>query len=149
MFIQPVSIQATNDKRFIFGANVTAVADYTLCKDIFAEFWHGFCANASKIDLQPTNEHILIIGQAEVLPTPKNGYILQITKTGVSISAVDSQNLIYGFFALLHNITTLETESGKEKFSIPCCTIQDNGTIKTRIVHLCVYDTVDGYNFES
>lgn len=139
MFIQPVSFQPVKNEQFIFGADVAAIADRALCNNIFAEFWHGFCANASKINFQPTNEHILIICQAEVLPTPKNGYILQITKTGVSISAVDSQNLIYGFFALLDNITTMETESGKEKFSIPCCTIQDEGAIKTRMIHLCIF----------
>ncbi len=139
MFIQPVSFQANNSERFIFGANVTAIANHVLCKDIFAEFWRGFCANASKIEFQPTNTHTLTIGQVEVLPTPKSGYSLQITNTGVSISAVDSQNLIYGFFALLDNISPMETENGKEKFSIPCCTIQDDGTIKTRMIHLCIF----------
>lgn len=137
MLLNPLE-ENKHENSFLLGSNVYATTNKVLCAPIFAEFWNNFCYQAGNLHVEECNELIFTIGKIQTLPQPKNGYLLSITPDGVSISACDSQNLIYGFFALLERITPVRLDTAPT-FSLSCCHVRDEGAITTRMAHLCIF----------
>ncbi|MBQ5926320.1 MAG: family 20 glycosylhydrolase [Clostridia bacterium] len=128
---------------FTFGFQTECVANAVLNKPVFKEFWNGFCCHSGEITFTQTDGLLLKIGTVGEVAQPQSGYEMVITEQGVCISACDTDNLVYGFFAFLERITPVCTKKGEETFSVPCCKVKDEGLVKTRMVHLCVFPETD------
>lgn len=124
---------------YSFGAKAPAKANDCLSARIFQELWNGFCCNCGELSIENVNENVFILGEGRLIQKPDNGYILEVTEKGVSISASDDKNLLYGFYALLERIRPICTKKDEEEFSIPCCRVVDEPVVKTRMVHFCVF----------
>ena len=138
MLIKPKCEEKLGDN-YIFGVKTKCQANELLCKPIFKEFWHGFCANSGDIEFSSTKDFVFKVGNVKTLFVPQSGFVLEVTKEGISLTASDDKNLIYGFFALLERIRPICTKKGEERFSIECCNVCDYGKIKVRMLHLCVF----------
>ena len=142
MIINPKYEKKVNGS-YIFGFRTQCTANKALCKSIFQELWKGFCCTVGEIEFACVDDLAIKIGQVETLKKPENGYVMEITEQGVSISASDVKNLIFGFFALLERITPISTKKGEERFSIACCKVKDEACVKIRMAHLCVFPETD------
>ena len=49
--------------------------------------WQRFCYNSGEIEFNYENDFNFTIGGANVLLAPQSGFILEVTKDGVSLSA--------------------------------------------------------------
>lgn len=129
-----IHLETNNQDFYTFGAKTNAIAHKSLCENIFSEFWNGFCCTNGEIFFTPTKKLLFEIGESENIQQPENGYVLSVSKTGVTLIASDEKNLINGFFALLERI-----RPHKNSFKIPCCFLQEKATVSTRMVHLCIF----------
>ena len=124
---------------YVFGAKTKCESNSVIIKPIFNEFWHRFCCNSGSIEFSSVKDFTFKVGKVNTLPAPQSGFVLEVTKEGISLSASDEKNLIYGFFALLERIRPISTKKGEESFSIECCKVNDDAKVKVRMLHLCVF----------
>lgn len=124
---------------YVFGAKTLCKASDILNKPIFKELWQRFCCNSGEIEFNYEKDFNFTIGGANTLLAPQSGFILEVTKDGVSLSASDEKNLIYGYFTLIERICPISTKKGEESFSIECCKVYDDAKVKVRMLHLCVF----------
>lgn len=127
------------DGAYIFNRKTIAIANACLNKTIFQEIWNGFCCQSGEIEFKNVDDFCLKIGDAATLSKPENGYVMEISKTGISIAASDDKNLIYGYFALLERISPVCTKQGQETFSVACCRVEDKADVQVRMAHLCIF----------
>ena len=132
-------VEEKKEGAYVFNATTKAIANDCLDKAIFQEIWNGFCCHKGKIEFENVNSFTLKIGEASLLCPPENGYVMEISETGISIVGSDDKNLVYGFFSLLERIRPICTKEGKEKFLVDCCRIEDSADVQLRIAHLCVF----------
>ncbi len=124
---------------YVFTAKTKCVANEVLIKPIFKDLWHRFCCNSGDIEFDSVKDFIFNVGGVNSLRAPQSGFTLEVTKDGISLSASDEKNLIYGYFALLERIRPISTKKGEESFSIECCKVYDDAKVKVRMLHLCVF----------
>lgn len=132
-------VEEKKDGAYVMNGVTKAVANECLNKAIFQEFWNGFCCRVGKIEFENVDGFTFKIGDVPTLNAPRNGYVMEISETGVSIAGSDGKNLAYGFFALLERIRPICTKKGQEKFLVDCCRIEDSADVKVRIAHLCIF----------
>ena len=135
------------DGAYRFDGTVKAWAYTGLCKDVFRDFWKGFCFTCSALETVETNELIFRIGDAEPLSLDGYAYSICVTETGICLQARDSQALIHGFMTLLDRIEPVSTPAGTS-LAIPCCQIHDRPDIANRMVHFCVFPQTQLWELE-
>ena len=137
--ILKAKVEEKKEGAYIFNATTKAIANECLNKAIFQEIWNGFCCHMGKIEFENIDSFTLKIGEAATLSPPENGYVMEISETGISIAACDVKNLIYGFFALLERISPVSSQQGQTELSIACCRVEDKADVKVRMAHLCIF----------
>jgi len=125
--------------RFTFGAEVKASAHPVLDKDILREFWNGFCSHASKIEFSAADSLTFTIGDATAVDCGDYAYTINVTESGIALTAADEVSLVNGYTTLLDMIETIDGDEGHELFAVDCCVICDRPAMKNRMVHFCVF----------
>lgn len=127
---------------FRFLGNISATANTALTKPVIAEFWSGFCFHTSTLETIETDELIFAIGDAATPSTDGKAYAINVEPSGIRIVADDRKGLIMGLMTLMDRIQTYETEEALG-LKIGCFELKESPEIKNRMVHLCVFPTVE------
>lgn len=138
MFTTPAFLE--NKKGvFTFGSKIRAEVYETLNNTTLAEMYSGFCCSAGSIDFTSTDKMEIVIGKADVPKLDGYSYAINITETGISATAENTEQLTNAFVTILELIKPICLDEGNEKFEIPCALIKDTPASKIRMVHLCIF----------
>ncbi len=143
MFFNPQNVTYT-DGFFRLADKVKAVAHPSLCKDVFAELWNGFCFRLSTIELAPTDALVFQIGNVSALPIENDDYSVHITSDGVCVAATTEKNLLCGYYAFLDRICMEE----KGSLAARACTFSEKAKIERRMAHFCVFPETELWELE-
>jgi len=103
---------------------------------IISELWNGFCSHRMNAKFIQGEEDRISMGKATFIPLEKGDeYTVCIKKEGVGILSDSNQGLLHGFMMLMMCIEQLSADL----FGIECRNIHGNFSVKTRMVHLCVF----------
>jgi len=142
MLIRPNRIEK-KDGSFRFGSKVLARGHASLCKDIFAELWNGYCCRACELSVEESDGLCLTVGNADAVSCEGFDYALSVTPDGVALASATREGLARGFITLVERIEPVELAEGVECFKIDCCEIKDSPVLGVRMVHLCVFPETD------
>ncbi len=131
--------------KFSFSGCVTAKSNAYLNKPIIREFWNRFSFGLSQIKYDCADELVFTVGKAEILPVDGCSYAINVTESGVSISATTEKNLLYGFMTLIDMISAVD--DGKAVY-VNCCEIREMPLINKRMVHFCVFHNTQLWQIE-
>lgn len=115
-----------------------AFAQSCLNKDIIKEFWFNYTAHCSALEITETDEYVFSIGKAEKLSVDDYDYTINITASGMCISARDEKALIHGFMTLIDQFKVVD-DRGENEIRLECCQIRERALIENRMIHFCVF----------
>jgi hypothetical protein len=137
MIFHPQNVVKTGGS-FVFSKNMYAFAQSCLNKDIIKEFWFNYTAHCSALEITETDEYVFSIGTAEKLSVDDYDYTINITASGMCISARDEKALIHGFMTLIDQFKVVD-DRGENEIRLECCQIRERALIENRMIHFCVF----------
>lgn len=130
-------IKVTN---FNFYSKVIAKADMAMNNQTVINLWHSFTSHASTLEVKPGKDNTFIIGDAELpIVLPSEDYAINITESGIAISANNYNGLVRGYTAMLRFIEIVSLKDGNENFKIQCRKINKEYKLSKRMIHYCVF----------
>lgn len=127
------------EEQFIFGSEVKATAPACIDKEVLKQLWHGSTYRASNLTIEPADDLIFTIGTAKPIQTDNAMYTINVTETGICITADTEKGLIKGYITLLDQIKAIELEEGQTILAIDCCEIKDSPQIVNQMAHYCIF----------
>ena len=129
-----------NTTYYSFSSQLDAVGAPCLDTDAVQTLWRGFTYGCGTLHLTPVDQPIFRVGQIQppVLPEGKE-YAFCVTPEGMAVTGQNEAALIRGVMALMLNIVPLCLDQGSEHFQIACAEGTDRFTLKTRMIHFCVF----------
>ncbi len=143
MFFTPSNIHYTGGE-YVLPCMATARANAALCKEIFSELWYSCTYHASSLTVEPIQEPIFRLGDAKPLPLDGKSYAVNITESGICVSADSEKNLLYGFYALLDCIGMTRPLAA----SVKTCTFSEKASMTCRMAHFCVFPETELWELE-
>jgi len=123
---------------FVFDGEVNALAHACFDKDIFREFWHGFCFHCSHLHVSQTTELVFRIGNASRPELNGYDYAINVEPSCLCVSAASENDLLLGFMTLIDRIEAIDSED-RTMLQISCCQIHESPVFRTRMAHLCIF----------
>lgn len=134
------------DEKYVFGKEVKMIIpDGVFSNNEEARLslmWKNFTCSAGNLTFTHSSESgfFMKTQHAKSIPLGSgNGYVVNVSKTGLYCAAKDALSLKYAFFSLIELIFPLDLGEGSERFMIAGCEIHDASSISKRGVHLCVF----------
>ncbi len=125
---------------FTFGAVLTAAADPRLDNETSRPLGKRFCPQAGTLDLTAGAENSFVAGTAALPCVPEGKeFALCVTPEGIAVAGRDYAGLAHGLMALMQRIEAEELEEGREAFRIGTCALESAYSIKTRMIHFCIF----------
>lgn len=134
---------ALKDGCFVPAKKTRATAHGAINKEVLKDFWLGHTCRMSELEIDETDELIFMIGTAEKLPLDGNLYAINVSESGVCITASDEKSLVWGFITMLDRIVC-----EGDYIKINCCEIKDKPLIENRMVHFCVFPDTELWEVE-
>lgn len=131
---------------FYFNEKITALADVKMNNATVKNLWKGFCFTAGDIEIQKGEQLTFKIGDT-VIPELKNGeeFAVRVDSDGAAVRGKDYSGLMRGFCTLLMKIQPCCLEKGSERFSLPTDEFKSEYSIKSRMIHICIFPESDLY----
>lgn len=125
---------------FSFGSTLSVTGNSRLCCETFQALWKGFCYQAGSLSWEKTREMCFLAGTIDLPRVPQGReFLVEVTEAGAAVAAKDYPGLARGMMALMTRIEAVSLEPGRERFRIRSCRLESRYTVKTRMIHLCVF----------
>ena len=125
---------------FVFDSRLCARADARLDNDTVRTLWQGFCFRAGQLSLSRGEENSFAAGDAAVPAVPAGKeFALCVTPTGIAVAGQDYAGLVRGLMTLMQRIEAVDLEEGRERFRNACCALESTYSIRTRMIHFCIF----------
>ena len=112
---------------------------------LFKELFNNFTAGISKLTvIQREDDKPVVYVSKEIenvelpLELGDNDYAIAIDDKKAQLVFSDNKSFAHAYCTMLAVLEIKETKKGKEKFSLPICTIKDKPVVKFRSAHLSV-----------
>lgn len=123
---------------YYFDSELCLTADQRMDNALMKELFKGFCFHGSElVFLSGDVCRIKSVGAPAVEVSGDEEYHIAVTEGGISLCGKDFSSLVRAFLVLLMRIELCDDEIGR--YRIACCDLSGEYSIKTRMIHFCVF----------
>ena len=127
-------------KYFYFGKSICARANSRLNNETIAALWKGFCHQSGFLVMEEIDDICFRAGPIGIPEVPEGKeFAVQVTEQGIAVAAKDYSGLARGLMVLMMRIEAVDLTEGCEQFRIETCQLESNYSMKTRMIHFCVF----------
>lgn len=137
MVFHPKNLIITEGE-YVFNGKVSARCHYSLINDTIKAFWHDFSYGFSTLDATPCTEYVFTIGDASPVFVGDCAYSINVSPSGICLSAKNETDLKLAFMTLLDMFTCCALGE-HDGIKIECCTLSESPLVENRMVHFCVF----------
>ena len=151
VFPAPKSFSESEDRRFVFGAALTAAVSGldVLSAQRVQYLWRRFSCDAGELILtEGKGGFSFAVGDVTCSLQEGDHYALCVREAGICVVGRDAAGLLDGMKTLVQLICPLELAEGRESFYMSAAEIHDAPEMGFRALHLCVFPSTTLYQLE-